>query len=212
MLAILFLLRCFCCLGSCLHEPSFKVVSLIMNKDTDVPKRISYIDKGELYFWTASINKWQNLLEKDVFKEKIIGSLEYLSQAGKIDVFAFVIMPNHIHLIWRINEDNGKESSQGSFLKYTAHEFKKILPQDELENYAVEASNKRYEFWQRDPLAVHLYSKSVAYQKLDYLHGNPVSRKWRLVDNTCGYKFSTARFYELGEKDFSFVKDLREEF
>lgn len=56
VLAILFLLRCFCCLGSCLHEPIFKVVSLVMNKDTDVPKRISYMEKGELYFWTATVN------------------------------------------------------------------------------------------------------------------------------------------------------------
>ncbi|MBX2896619.1 MAG: transposase [Cyclobacteriaceae bacterium] len=148
----------------------------------------------------------------DTFKEIVISSLEYLSNAGKLDVFAFVIMPNHIHLIWRINEDNGKESSQGSFLKFTAHEFKKMLPQDELANYAVEASNKRYEFWQRDPLAIHLYSKSVAYQKLDYMHANPVSGKWQLASDPCAYKFSTARFYELDEKAFTFVKDLREEF
>jgi putative transposase len=183
-----------------------------MKKNLHGFKRISYMDMGELYFWTATINKWQHLLESDAFKEIAISSLEYLSNAGKIDVFAFVIMPNHIHLIWRINEDNGKESAQGSFLKYTAHEFKKILPQDELKNYAVEASNKRYEFWQRDPLAIQLYSKAVAYQKLDYIHSNPVSGKWHLAKDSCAYKFSTARFYELGEKDFSFVKDLRDEF
>jgi putative transposase len=183
-----------------------------MKKNLHGFKRISYMDMGELYFWTATINKWQHLLESDAFKGIAISSLEYLSNAGKIDVFAFVIMPNHIHLIWRINVDNGKESAQGSFLKYTAHEFKKILPQDELKNYAVEASNKRYEFWQRDPLAIQLYLKAVAYQKLDYIHSNPVSGKWHLAKDSCAYKFSTARFYELGEKDFPFVKDLRDEF
>lgn len=75
--------------------------------------------------------------------------MEYLSNAGKIDVFAFVIMPNHIHLIWRINENNGKETAQGSFLKYTAREFKKMLKKegdDKLTNYAVNAANKKYEF------------------------------------------------------------------
>jgi putative transposase len=51
-------------------------------------------------------------------------------------------MPNHIHLIWRTNALNGKETVQGSFLKHTAHAFKKMLQQEknnELINYAVNA-------------------------------------------------------------------------
>ena len=108
---------------------------------------------------------------KDKYKNIIINSLQYSSDAGKVDVFAFVIMPNHIHLIWRVNKMNGKETAQGSFLKYTAHAFKKMLKNDSdnnLASYAVTAVNKSYEFWQRDSLAVHLYTKEVAYQKLDY--------------------------------------------
>jgi len=178
-------------------------------------KRKSYIEKGEIYFWTATINKWQHLLEKEAYKELVIGSLAYLSKQGKIEVFAFVIMPNHIHLIWRVLESNGKESSQGSFLKYTAHEFKKLLTAESphaLEDFRVVASNKNYEFWQRDSLAVPLFTKSVAYQKLDYIHANPLAGHWQLAEDMCEYKYSTARFYELGIKDFDFIKDLRAEF
>jgi len=52
----------------------------------------------------------------------------------------------------------------------------------------------------------------VAYQKLDYIHYNPVAERWQLVKDPCDYKYSTARFYEQGIKEFAFVKDLREEF
>jgi len=38
-------------------------------------KRKSYIEKGEIYFWTATINKWQRLLAKVVYKDLVIGSL-----------------------------------------------------------------------------------------------------------------------------------------
>jgi REP element-mobilizing transposase RayT len=73
-------------------------------------------------------------------------------------------MPNHIHLIWRIKEMNGKETSQGSFLKYTGHEFKKMLKSENPENlnwYAVSANNKNFEFWQRDSLAIRaVYKRS----------------------------------------------------
>ena len=186
-----------------------------MDKDIFTIKRKNYIEMGEIFFWTATINKWQRLLIKDEYKNVIINSLTYLSDAGKIDVFGFVIMPNHIHLIWRINEMNGKKTSQGSFLKYTAHEFKKMLKTDKENNlvaYAVKAHNKEYEFWQRDSLAVHLFTREVAYQKLDYTHYNPCTAYWQLVRDPCDYLFSSARFYEMGEKNYTFLKDLREEF
>lgn len=186
-----------------------------MGKSANTYKRKSHIVLGELYFWTATINKWQKLLAEDSYKNVIMNSLEYLSNKGKIDVFAFVVMPNHIHLIWRINEHNGKETAQGSFLKYTAHTFKKMLINAgdySLANYAVDANNKKYEFWQRDSLAILLYNQGIAYQKLDYFHTNPVAEHWQLVNDYCEYKYSTAKLYELGLSEFSFVKDLRNEF
>ncbi|TAE37314.1 MAG: transposase [Sphingobacteriales bacterium] len=170
---------------------------------------------GEIYFFTATINKWQRLLWKDDYKNIVVNCLKYLSEAGLIDVFAFVIMPNHIHLIWRINAFNGKETAQGSFLKYTAHAFKKMLKAesaDDLTKYAVNASNKSYEFWQRDSLAIHLYTREVAYQKLDYIHNNPMGKHWNLVTHPNDYVYSSAKYYETGETHFSFLKDLRNEF
>jgi REP element-mobilizing transposase RayT len=179
-------------------------------------KRKSFIQHDKIYFWTATINKWQHLLATDEYKSIIISSLNYLSDAGKVDIFVFVIMPNHLHLIWRIKNQNGKETAQGSFLKYTAHEFKKLIINGNgsinLPDYAVEADNKSYEFWQRDSLAVHLYSRDVAYQKMDYIHLNPLAARWQLAKEPYDYQYSSAKFYEKGVKEFSFLKDLREEF
>ncbi len=175
---------------------------------------IYHMEFGNIYFWTATINKWSRLLSADSYKKVILNSLEFLSLTGKIDVFAFVIMPNHVHFIWRINEMNGKETPQGSFLKYTAHEFKRKLLYDHpstLDFYSVDSYNKKYEFWQTHPMAIHLYSPNVAYQKLDYLHRNPVAEHWSLVDDYCDYRFSSARFYEMDIKEYAFLKDLRYE-
>lgn len=85
----------------------------------------------------------------DEYKNAIVQSLTYFSDAGKIDVFGFVLVPNHVHFIWRINEGNGKETTQGSFLKYTAHEFKEMLKAgkcNELDSYPSSAHNKKFEF------------------------------------------------------------------
>lgn len=154
-------------------------------------------------------------MAKDIFKDVVVSSLQHLSNTGKVDVFAFVIMPNHIHLIWRINEFNGKETPQGSFLKFTAHSFKKILlatTPSELTRYAVQASNKLYEFWLRDSLAIHLYSRKVALQKLHYIHMNPLAEHWQLCSTPADYAYSSAKYYEHNEKNFDFLKDLIAEF
>jgi len=143
----------------------------------------------------------------------ITSSWQYLTDLGKIDVFAFVIMPNHLHSLWRVNEPNGKESPQGSFMKYTAHCFQDMLRQESkslLSSYQVNASNKKYEFWQPDSLAIPIYSRKVALQKLNYIHNNPLAKHWQLVKHPCDYKYSSARYYELNEKNFAFLNDLWE--
>ena len=92
-------------------------------------------------------------------KETIISSLRHLSIERKVEVYAFVLMPNHLHFIWQLLEMNGKEKPHASFLKFTAHAFKKYLRKNNpelLKLYAVDATNKEYEFWQPDSLPFEL--------------------------------------------------------
>jgi REP element-mobilizing transposase RayT len=150
----------------------------------------------------------------DEYKTVITNSLQHLSDIGKIDVFAFVIMPNHMHMIWRLNAANGKESPHASFLKHTAHEFKKKIISDkksDLEKYKAVRTNKLYEFWQRDSLAVKIYDRDMALQKLNYIHHNPVAKHWALVDDFAEYEFSSAAFYEKNIQNFAFLKWLWDE-
>jgi putative transposase len=174
-----------------------------------IQQRKSYTELSKIYFSTATIHKWLPLLEDDINKQKILESLKFLSDKGLITVYAFVIMPNHIHLIWQQNELNGKETAKGSLLKHTAHLFLKQLKVDgETNLYEVNASNKKHEIWQRDSLGIEIYSKEVAKQKLDYIHFNPVSGKWMLAKDDLSYHFSSSRFYENGIDEFGFLNNI----
>ncbi|MGN6531062.1 MAG: hypothetical protein ACTHK0_04850 [Ginsengibacter sp.] len=84
--------------------------------------------------------------------------------------------------------------------------------ENSLASYAIDARNKNYEFWKRDSLAVHLFSKELAYQKLDYTPNNPCTEYWRLAKEPADYLFSCAKYYETGVNDFVFLKDSRNEF
>ena len=52
-------------------------------------------------FYTATIYQWQHLLAEDKHKDIIVDSLKFLVTEKRIELNAFVIMSNHIHLIWQ---------------------------------------------------------------------------------------------------------------
>lgn len=172
-------------------------------------RRKSQTSIGRIYFWTATIHKWNNLLAEDEAKQLIVDYLKDLSHNQLITVYGFVIMPNHIHLIWRLDKMNGKESPKASFLKYTSHTLlKKLKISGDAWRYKVNASNKAHEIWQRDPLGIEIYSRNVAKQKLEYIHGNPCKGKWLLAKDDISYYYSSARYYETGKDDFGFLNNL----
>src|SRR5271165_5034310 len=146
-------------------------------------------------FFTATILEWQHLLKKDAYKDIIVKSLLFLKDEGSIVVYGFVIMPNHIHLIWQIQDDFKREMIQNRFLKFTAQQMKfklKDTNDSRLSGFLVNAKDRQYQFWERNSLSVDLWSQAVFEQKLDYIHNNPLQDKWQLAQYPEDYKYSSA--------------------
>src|SRR5215218_2097329 len=176
-------------------------------------KRQGQVDDFHVYFYTETINEFHHLLHHDAYKLIVIESLQYLVKAGLVTIYAYVIMPNHIHLIWRIEKMNGKESPVGSFAKFTAHQFKKRLEiesRHELMSYAVSKSDRSFQFWKRDPLAIPLLNEKIFFQRLKYIHENPVKEKWSLCEWPEDYRWSSARFYKDGYDEFGILRSYFE--
>lgn len=166
-------------------------------------------------FFTATILNWTPVLQNDSYKNVIIDSLDYLVKKGKCHIYAFVIMPNHIHLIWRINQHFERSNVQRDFLKFTSQQIKFRLQDMKsplLDKFEVNLKDRKYQFWKRNALSIDLYSREVIEQKLDYLHANPVSGKWNLAEDFVAYPYSSASFYEEGKTNFSFLKHYMEYF
>jgi putative transposase len=157
-------------------------------------------------FYTATINNWQHLLEEDKHKNIIVDSLKFLVTEKRIELNAFVIMSNHIHLIWQPLFGFTPTDIQSSFMKYTAQQFKRTLTKNNIEALAIFKVNKydrEYQFWKRDSLSIELISHAVFEQKLDYIHYNPV--KAGLCVNPEDYYYSSARFYYDGIDNFGIL-------
>ena len=176
-------------------------------------QRQGQMDYLQSYFYTDTIFGHKHLLADDRLKMVIIDSWKYLVDNNKIKIYGYVIMPNHIHLLWQMLEMNGKESPAGSFAKFTAHQFKKILTisdANELEKYKIQKTDRSYNFWKRDPLAISMTSEAAFLQRLNYIHKNPLSHRWNLAATPEEYRWSSAKYYELGIDEFGIISDYRD--
>ena len=83
-----------------------------------------------------------------------------------------VIMPNHIHILWRKQDEWIDKSIQQQFLKFTAQKIKFNLIDyfpNELEKYRSTQTDRVYHFWERRPYKATMFNRNVREQKLDYI-------------------------------------------
>lgn len=121
-------------------------------------------------------------------------------------IFGFVIMINHMHLVWQMMNSHEPADIQRDFLKYTARALLGIMRKDEdptLRRLIVQKADRENQVWERSSLKIPLWSDWVFNQKLNYIHMNPV--KAGLCRYPEEYKYSSARFYFTGEKNWDFL-------
>ncbi len=157
-------------------------------------------------FITVTCYEWLPLISASTEKEIILQSLQFLTEQNKINVYAFVLMDNHFHLIWRIRQGFKRADVQRDFLHFTAKEILKNLKikDDELvQKIEVNLKDRKYQVWQRNSLSIGLRRKKVYEQKLNYIHNNPVKTGLCVLGED--YKYSSAKYYRLNEKNWDFL-------
>ena len=168
-----------------------------------MPIGYQIVNQDETYFLTFTVINWIDVFSRQRYRDIIIESLKFCQQNKGLEVYAFVIMTNHIHLVVRCPNGNLSATIR-DFKSYTA---KKILesiaegPESRNEwmlkmfNFAA-ARNKRNEklqFWMQDNHAEVLNSNYFIDEKIDYIHNNPV--KAGIVEKAEDYLYSSARAY-----------------
>ena len=121
----------------------------------------------------------------------------------------FVIMPNHVHLLLYLTDLNvNLNTIMANAKRFMAYDLVKRLAEqqhwDVLDRLAAACTEKErakgqlHKVFEPSFDAKPVYTLDFLYQKLDYIHHNPVSGKWRLCAEFTDYPQSSAAFYELG--------------
>ena len=169
-----------------------------------------------LYFVTTSTVKHAHLFRGDVIKRIIVDSLNHLRTTGKMKLFVFVIMPNHIHFIAQFSDRNPLSDVMRDFKKFTARQiYRQFQAQANTKVIGFvkkegEAVNQDYKIWEDGYDARDVYSIEFLQQKMDYIHHNPCQPEWKLVETPEEYEWSTAGFYFSGKPYVIPIDDVRD--
>ncbi len=111
------------------------------------------------FFYTATILEKKHLIKPDKCKDSIMGRLQFLVINKQIIVYGFVIMRNHIHIIWQGEDGYEVSDVQHSFMKSTAQVMLKELKNhhpDALVMAKLKAADRNCPIRERNPLSVSL--------------------------------------------------------
>jgi len=167
------------------------------------------INQNSLHFITCTTVGWVDVFTRKKYKDIIIRSLSYCIENKGLNVHAYVIMSNHIHLILSTNEGYKLSDVIRDFKTFTSKQIIRSIIEESGESrrewmlrifkyYAkFNKNNSKYQFWQRSNKPIELTSPKWISTRINYIHNNPINAG--LVENQEHYKYSSASNYITGE-------------
>lgn len=161
--------------------------------------RYKFAEDNQPHFLTCTVVGWFPLFKDEFLRQILIDSLTHLQKEKRLTIYAYVIMPDHVHLI---ASSNNLSKEIGDFKSFTARaiidlltkrQSKDILAQ--LRHYKLRHKKKStYQVWQEGSHPQVIQGQKMMRQKIDYIHYNPVEAGY--VDDPLDWKYSSARNYE----------------
>ena len=174
--------------------------------------RYKFKDSSIPHFITFAVVNWIDVFSRECYKEIIVESLQFCIAKKGLNLHAWIIMSNHVHLIASAREDAELANIIRDLKKYTSKMIVAYIEANIQESRkhwmiwmfkragAKNSNNKVYQFWQQDNHPIELHTNEMLNQRLNYLHENPV--KEGLVTQAQYYKYSSAIDYYEERKGF----------
>ncbi len=170
--------------------------------------KYKHSDVYSMYFCTFTCYEWMHLFEGTKSHDLVYSWFDILKK-DKIEIIGYVIMPNHVHCILYFPEAGfnlNKILSNGK--RFIAYEIINRLQYANdcqtlkiLHDALTERERKKkqlHRVFKNSFDAKAIFSEKFLIQKLNYIHYNPITRKWKLASDFVSYEHSSASFYKEG--------------
>ena len=174
-------------------------------------RKYKFHDPEGVYFVSFAVQGWVDLFTRNEYKNILIDNLEYCQKYKKLEIFAWCIMTNHVHLIIRAGGDILLQDILRDYKKFTSKAIIQVITdniQESRKEWLLQQfkTSEGHRFWRTDNKPIELWSNKVIDQKIDYIHKNPVEEG--LVYKPEDYVYSSAIDYagERGLLDVIVIK------
>ncbi|WP_379085598.1 transposase [Pedobacter sp. UC225_65] len=160
-------------------------------------------DQDGIYFITTTVVAWIDVFTRKELAEVVIDSLAYCQKEKGLNIYAWCLMPSHLHMIVSATEEKNLSDIIRDFKKFTAKRIIATLKEiNESRTWMlnkfqfaamIHPKNKDHKFWQDGFHPIILYGNDFMEQKLDYIHQNLVEAN--MVSEPACYVYSSAVDY-----------------
>lgn len=175
---------------------------------------------NSLYFVTFTCYRWLPLIEKTSAWDAVYRWFDYL-HGNSVFVCGYAIMPNHVHvLLYFPRMPRSLNTLVGNAKRFIAYAIihrleaagEEQLLQELHDGVTLRERKKgqRHRVFEESFDARACYSNELVWQKLGYIHHNPVRGHWQLAPDFVHYPHSSAAFYERGQGDYPRMLHLGE--
>ncbi|AHM59888.1 transposase [Flammeovirgaceae bacterium 311] len=157
--------------------------------------------EGGLFFITCTVVDWLDVFTRTEYADELLNNLKYCQQHKGLELFAYVVMPNHIHMV-----ASRAAGQMGDLLRdFKSFTAKRIIlqirdnPQESRKEWLLQQfsyhgrhqqHHKEYLFWQKTNYPVDITDAGMLEQKIEYIHQNPVRAGY--VDEPQHWRYSSA--------------------
>jgi REP element-mobilizing transposase RayT len=160
-------------------------------------------DQSKPHFMTFTVVDWVDIFTRKIYRDIIIDSMRYCQKHKGLILHGYVIMSNHIHVIFQAETGNLSDLVR-DFKVFTAKEILKTIEEGPesrsdwmLKRFEFAAKsqsrNSRYQFWEYGNHPEEIYTEKFFWTKLNYLHMNPV--RAGIVAKASDFLYSSAPNY-----------------
>jgi putative transposase len=162
-------------------------------------------DQEAVHFVTFTTIYWLDVFTRKEYRDIFLDSIRYCQKYKGLEVYAYCIMSNHVHMILARHGKQKLEDVVRDIKKFTSSKIVEAICNNSQESRRElfmwlferagtrNPNNTRYQFWQQHNHPIELNTNEKLDQRLDYIHNNPVVAG--LVRNPEDYVYSSASNY-----------------
>ncbi len=163
-----------------------------------------------MYFISFATVNWIDVFTRNEYKDEIIKSWQYCQEKKGLNIFAWCIMPSHVHLLIG-SHDKPLEDIVRDMKSHTSTQMRKMIKEHPKESrrewllWMFERAGKKnsnntdWQFWQQHNKPLEIINEKMYNETVWYIHQNPV---------VSGFVYTAEQWVYSSAKDYAENKGI----